>query len=465
MMFHPIRGNRVDVVFAAVELAMRETALFAGAGFLLLGAGDLAVDLLWIGGGLRRRRLALRTLADLPPPRAPGRLVLFVPAWDEGAVIAPMLRAALAAWGEGDYLFYVGAYPNDAATIAAVRSVGDERVRLVVGPVPGPTTKADCLNRLWEALLADESRQGWRAKAVALHDAEDVVHSAERRLFDALVERYDLVQLPVVPLIDRRSRFVGGHYADEFGEAHGKELVVRQALGAGLPAAGVGCAIGRDALARIAARHGGLPFDPACLTEDYELGLRLREAGGRAAFVRLAAAPGAPPVATRAFFPGTFAAAVSQKARWTAGIALAGWDRLGWRGGLAERWMRWRDRQSPLAALLLFAGYAALLLWLLVAARQAAGGPAPAPLPDALGWLLMASAALLGWRLAMRFGFTAAAHGWREGLLAMPRVPVANLVAILAAASALGRYRALRRTGRASWAKTDHVFPSPVPAE
>ena len=46
------------------------------------------------------------------------------------------------------------------------------------------------------------------------------------------------------------------------------------------------------------------------------------------------------------------------------GIAFAGWDRLGWAGGLGERWLRMRDRRGPLAALLLVAGYGALLLWL-----------------------------------------------------------------------------------------------------
>ena len=72
------------------------------------------------------------------------------------------------------------------------------------------------------------------------------------RLFDALIERFDLVQLPVLPLIDPGSRWIGGHYADEFAEAHGKELVVREAIGASLPSAGVGCAISRDALAALA---------------------------------------------------------------------------------------------------------------------------------------------------------------------------------------------------------------------
>ena len=127
---------------------------------------------------------------------------IFVPAWDEAAVIGAMLAHARAAFGAADYLLYVGCYPNDPATIAAVRAAAGGRVRLVIGPAPGPTSKADCLNRLWERMIEDEAAEGMRFKAVVLHDAEDVVHSAELGLFDALIERFDLVQLPVVPLID-----------------------------------------------------------------------------------------------------------------------------------------------------------------------------------------------------------------------------------------------------------------------
>ena len=101
-------------------------------------------------------------------------------------------------------------------------------------------------------------------------------------------------------------------WLDEFLEAHGKELVVREAIGASLPLAGVGCAISRDALERIAAARGA-PFDPECLTEDSELGLSLGALGGRAAFVRLPSGPGRPVVATRALFPGDRKAAISQK--------------------------------------------------------------------------------------------------------------------------------------------------------
>src|SRR5438128_896003 len=110
----------------AAALLIREVSLFAATGFLILGAGDLLVDLIWIG--LKLRQL----LSGRPPETSPpsedvdvSGLAVFVPAWHEEAVIAPMLRLALARWGAGDYRIYVGCYPNDPATIAAVRSVGD----------------------------------------------------------------------------------------------------------------------------------------------------------------------------------------------------------------------------------------------------------------------------------------------------------------------------------------------------
>ena len=446
-------------LFGGLDFIMREAALFAAAEFLVLGLSDLAVDLLWIGLRAQGPARPGPGVDDLPPPARPGRLAVLVPAWDEAAVIGDMVRAAVAAWGEGDWRLYVGTYVNDPATAAAASAAADPRVRVVVGAEPGPTTKADCLNRLWDALLADEAAEGRRAKAVVLHDAEDVVHPDELRLFDGLVERFDVIQLPVLPLIDPNSRWLGGHYADEFSESHGKELVVRGALGAGLPSAGVGCAFSRAALGRLAEEAGGRPFDADSLTEDYELGLRISDSGGACAFVRIRAGNGAL-VATREYFPGTLAAAVRQKARWMTGIALSGWDRLGWSGGMAERWMRLRDRQSLLAALLLLAGYLALALWLTLKAWQGAGGAGPAPLPAGLSALVAVNLALLGWRLAMRAGFTTAAYGWREGLRAIPRTVTGNIVMMLAAGSALSRYRALRRGGRPRWDKTAHVFPA-----
>jgi adsorption protein B len=447
---------------------VRELALFAATGFLILGASDLLVDFTWIFLRLRRllRPAEPVSLETLLPPTRPGRLAVLIPAWHEAAVIGPMLNHACAAWAAEDVRLYVGCYPNDPDTIDAVEAVGDPRVRRLTVPWPGPTTKADCLNTLWRALLADEIAEGDRFKAIILHDAEDVVHSGELRLFDRLIERFDLVQLPVMPLLPQGRRGVSATYLDEFAESHGKEMVVRQALGAGLPSAGVGCAVSRDAMALLAAADPeGRPFEPGSLTEDYEVGLKLHALGRRGAIVRIASEPGGGPIVTRAHFPSDLRAAVSQKSRWMAGIALCGWDRLGWSGGVTEYWMRLRDRQGPLAALLLCVAYSVLLAGPVLASLAQAVGHPILLLTPRLALMMQLATLLLAWRLAMRFGFVAASHGWREGLRAIPRVVTSNAIAMLAAREALSRYVRGRRTGEAVWVKTRHIFPAQVPAE
>lgn len=443
-----------------------ELALFAAVGFLLFAIDDLAVDMIYF---VRRgwRALAVysrfpRMSADrLPSPMRPGWLAVLVPAWDEASVIAAMLRATLERFEHDEYRLFVGHYRNDPATAIAVASVSDPRVVAVDIGVDGPTTKADCLNRLYAALVAHEAAIGRTAKAVVLHDAEDLVHPLELKLFDRLVEYAGLVQLPVVPLIDPRSRWVAGHYADEFAEAHMKELVVREAMGAAVPLAGVGCAIERVALSRLSARHDGRPFAGTSMTEDYEMGLRLGAIGIKTMFVRIPAElNGRAVVATRGHFPSTLSAAVRQKARWIGGIAFAGWDQLGWSGGAGERWMRMRDRRGPLAALLLLAGYSAAILWAEVALAAVLGAPIAVSVSPALATLMWLNGWLLGWRLFMRACFTTAAYGWREGVRSVPRTLVANLVAVLAAHRALLIHSA---GGPKHWDKTHHIFPAEAP--
>jgi len=322
-----------------------ELALFAGVGFLFFAVNDLIVDLIYfarrIWRSLRVYRRHRRAFASYYLfNRNPGLFAIFIPAWDESMVIASMLKATLQRLDYDRYRIFVGHYRNDPATAAAIRSVVDARVQPVEIPVDGPTTKADCLNHLYDALLRYEQANQCKVKAVVLHDAEDVVHPLELRTFDGLIDRAALIQLPVLPLPDPNSRWIAGHYCDEFAEAHIKELVVREAVGAAIPLAGVGCAIARKPLARLASMQDGKPFALGSMTEDYELGLKLGALGLKTMFVRIRVQPGHPGVvASRGHFPATIGAAVRQKARWLGGIALSGWDRLGWSGGIGERWI------------------------------------------------------------------------------------------------------------------------------
>ncbi|WP_262503812.1 glycosyl transferase family protein [Sphingosinithalassobacter sp. CS137] len=456
-----------SILVLLVDGAAREATLFASIWFLIGGLDDLLVDAIYGWRALRGRLGAgaapRPSLADIPLPAEPPQIALFVPAWDESAVIEPMLRTALERFDYPAYRIYVGTYPNDPATIAAVVRIAasDARVRLVIGPDPGPTTKADCLNTLWRALLRDEMAEATRFAAVALHDAEDVVHPQEFRVFAHMLEQHAAVQLPVLPLPHPASRWVSGHYCDEFAEAHGKQLVVRQTLGAGMPFAGVGCAIRRDMLGRIADLRDGAPFDASSLTEDYELGLTVSAMGGRTAIARVAECPGGWPVAVRAYFPARFGAAVRQKARWMTGIAFAGWDRIGWAEPrhIADHWMRMRDRRATLAMPVLAVAYCALVAWgASLVLHVTTGTQAPA-LASAMHALLLANAALLAWRALIRAAFVWRAYGAAEAARSLPRVLVSNMVALFAARRAVLLYLSMLAGGALKWEKTHHQFP------
>lgn len=460
----------VEAFLSFAELVFRELALFAAIGFLIGAIDTLAVDLLWIMRAIRRTFMksdpATTTLQDMPPATQFGRHALFVPAWDEASVIGAMLDNTTRAFAGQDYRLFVGCYANDPATIAEIRAVANRaaNIRIVLCPHPGPTTKADCLNHLWRALEDEERQTGKDFKSVILHDAEDCVHPAEIELFDRLIETHDLIQIPVVPLPHPKSRWIAGHYCDEFAEAHGKDLVIRDDLGAGIPSAGVGCAIARNALAVLAHERGGLPFDADSLTEDYELGLSLAERGKKSAFIRCKDRDTGQLIAVHAHFPANLGDAVRQKTRWITGIALYGWDRLGWHEGVADYWMRLRDRIAILSALILLAAYLAAVLWIgLLIVHLGTGRPLP-EIPGILTTILAINSGLLVWRLAVRALFAGRTYGLRQGLLAIPRALVSNIIAIMSARRAVTRYLFARRGHRPIWDKTRHIFPDNAPA-
>lgn len=445
-------------------LVEHELLLFAGVFFLIGALDELLVDAIWLY--LKTTgRAKTRHLGDAPAQQLRGEAAVFIAAWREATVIGTTVRHALTAWPHAGLTIYVGTYRNDPLTAesVAIASMNDPRVRLVVHDCDGPSTKADCLNRLYRALEDDERRSGRTVRMVVIQDAEDMVDPVGLDLLGEALDHADLGQLPVLPEPLRQSRWVASHYCEEFAEAHGKGMVVRAALGAGFPTAGVGCAISRPMLERLARRRGkDGPFSSECLTEDYELGLGVAEMGGLSQFIR-ARHPDGRLVATRACFPARLDQAVRQKTRWMHGIALQSWDRLGWSGSLAGLWMRMRDRRGPLMAVVLATGYflvlVASLAWL---AKR--GGWAPAlPVTPAITALVAFNTLAFVWRALFRFAFTAREYGWGEGARAVLRVPLANVIAIMSGRRALAEYTATLRGREHRWDKTIHtVHPALV---
>ena len=149
-------------VLDALVRIEHELLLFAAFWFIVGALDELAIDACW----LRLRMKGLTREARLPRDYGNAELsapaAVFIPAWHEASVIGSTVSHALSAWPQRDMQLYIGCYRNDPDTVAAVigAATGDPRVRIVLHDRDGPTTKADCLNRLYEALTEDEMRGG-----------------------------------------------------------------------------------------------------------------------------------------------------------------------------------------------------------------------------------------------------------------------------------------------------------------
>src|SRR6266850_3492874 len=259
--------------------------------FLLSGLDDFFIDACHIGRTayhLLLRRFPNRPIEAQLLEKPEQLIAIAIPAWDESAVIGSMLEHAVRTLNYRNYHIFVGTYPNDPETGSAVENVG-QRFRNVHGVVcaaDGPSSKADCLNQVFHGIRAYESETAAHFEIFVMHDAEDVLHALELKLFNNLIPASDMVQLPVLALQRPLWSFTGGHYLDEFAEYHSKDLLVRAMLTGNIPSAGTGTGFSRRGIE--VATHGNQDqlFTTSSLTEDYDLGVRLGQYGLKSTFAR-----------------------------------------------------------------------------------------------------------------------------------------------------------------------------------
>jgi len=401
---------------------------------LISATDDIAIAFVYFA-----RRRSIETSADAAG-RSPA-IAIWVPLWKEAGVAAKMIAHNLSAIRYTNYHIFAGTYPNDPDTAREVRAGAQDavNVHVCVCPHSGPTSKADCLNWIHQHMAGVEGREGIRFEVVLIHDAEDLIHPDSLGRVAGLCREFGMVQTPVLALPTPWWEFVHGIYCDDFAYMHTVDLPVRARLGGFVPSAGVGTAIRRDALDLLAAT--GHPFDPACLTEDYETGIRLRELGVKQTF-----APVLGGAATREYFPRTFRTAWRQRSRWVTGIVFQGWERHGWGGG--QWYWFWRDRKGLL-------GNPVSLLANLLFVCGCATGISPLLLAST-GGLAVAQTILKIWASARIYGLA-------FGLLAPLRSMLANVLNTAASASAVWRYARCRILGTPlSWVKTEHAYPAHV---
>lgn len=402
-----------------------------------------------------------------PPPVAAEnvtqrRIAIFVPLWQEEDVIRGMLEHNLAAVKYENFEFFVGAYPNDPGTTRAIQSVAarSPRVHLALCPHSGPTSKADCLNWIYQRMLLHEREHGVNFDVVMTHDAEDLIHPEELRLVNHYLDSFDMIQVPVLPLPTPPGEWVHGIYCDDFAEFHTKDLPARWWLGGFIPSSGVGTAFCRKAIDALAVADSSLIFRPDCLTEDYEMGYRLRRLGFTQLFMPISrAGADRQPVATREFFPRNFRAARRQRTRWTTGIALQGWARNGWGANWREAYWFWRDRKglignpaSLLANLIFLYGAATWTLSVTMGMPWGLAGQSQ----------LIAPTAVMGVVLALsRAACSASIYGWRFAASSPLRSSLGNYLNSVASLGALSRFARSAWLGEPLvWLKTEHAYPN-----
>ncbi len=205
-------------------------------------------------------------------------IAVMIPCWHEVNVIATMLKHNCYSIDYKNYYFFVGVYPNDPEMIAAVQGVAKShpQVQCIIGETPGPTNKAANLNGIYKYIKMFEQSHNKQFPIIVFHDSEDVIHPLSFKLYNYLIPRKDMVQIPIFPLEVNYLNFTHWLYADEFAENHTKNINVRESIKAHVPSAGVGTAFYRKALERLENPETGDPFSTDSLTEDYRISLALR---------------------------------------------------------------------------------------------------------------------------------------------------------------------------------------------
>lgn len=409
---------------------------------------------------------------------------VMAPAWKEYDVIAGMIENTLATMNYDKFVIFAGVYQNDAETAAEVdrmvRKYPDRVCRATVLN-DGPTCKADCLNWIAQRIFQYEQDHRIEFSGLVLHDSEDVIHPLEFRLFNYLIEKKDLIQLPVLSLPRKWYEFIGESYADDFAEWCQKEMVVRESLTGVVPGCGVATCYARHAVKALSERLEGVPFNTSTLTEDYDLSFRLSAMGyRRQIFVRfpvletvqhknfwtgkLETRQVKTLIAVREYFPNGFRAAYRQRARWILGVAFQGWQQLGWKGSLSRKYLFFRDRKSVVSAFVGWMAYLLVLNVLILYLIQWAGVDfvrfPELALPES--WIY--EVVLLNFwlfinRIVHRIFFVWRLEGFHGAIRVLPHMIIGNIVNFFAICRAWKLFASHLITGKKiGWDKTAHRY-------
>ena len=394
----------------------------------------------------------------------PRHMAIFVAVWHEHRVIQRMIDNNVTRLNYPRFDFFVGAYPNDKLTIAAIEEAMKRypNVHLSLSPHDGPTSKADNLNWIFQNMLLYEQQNGVRFEMILTHDAEDLMDPDALRWINYYAQWHEMVQIPVLALKTPLTNLTHGVYCDEFAEFQFKDMPARQLLGGFIPSNGVGTGFSRKALEALAARYSNRIFEPACMTEDYENGFRIRGLGMAQKFIPIHFRHGRP-IATREYFPLRFWLAIRQRTRWVMGITLQSWEYHSARETLLHAYWFWRDRKgvvgnlvTPLANLLFLFG---LSTW--TWSRATHHDWRLARELSRFSALYFIGLSIQAIQTTIRAFCSARIYGWRFALGVPLRVIVGNAINSIATSRAICIYIQAKLRGEPlRWVKTEHAYPN-----
>jgi adsorption protein B len=412
---------------------------------------DAFIDLFALGI-VRRGLPTVNENVEIPPT------AVFVANWHEADVLGKMVEGNLARIPIAAVRLYLGVYPNDADTLNVALDLAKkhpERVRVVINSLPGPTSKGQMLNEMFRQVFsADDGPE-----LVVLHDSEDVIDPRTFSIYAAYAQHNDYIQVPVFSLTSTHRSLVAATYMDEFAERHTREMVVRDAVGAMIPSAGVGTCMTKRVIRHFIDERGSVLMN-GCVTEDYILGVEVKRAGFRSAFAAVSADDGRAFdfVATREYFPSGLMASIKQKTRWVYGICFEGMHQLGWGGDPWDVYFFIRDRKGLITNFLPPIAFALMIGWLM-------GWIDSSEMPESLIPIFEISIAMNLLALVLRFIVRVIASGQVYGKIDLlgiaERWPVAAIVNFVAVFRAWKTYLTEAEFGTKPivWSKTAHEVP------
>jgi adsorption protein B len=162
-------------------------------------------------------------------------------------------------------------------------------------------------------------------------------------------------------------------------------------------------------------------------------------------------------VATREYFPRTLRAALKQRTRWTIGISLQSWERMGLRAPLRQLYWFWRDRKG-LVGNLIAPLTNIFFLWGILATLC---GKCNLGMNGTLRLMFVFTLLLSVLHLSIRACCVARIYGIGFALGVPARAVFGNFVNCVATVTAIWRYSTSKVQGRPLvWIKTEHTYPS-----